>query len=202
MKCFISYSSHDVETARLLAQQLRKEDFIVMRDQDFLDGGQIFNVRLEQILRSSDVVLMLLTQSALESRWVNEEIMYALELEKRIIPLKLEVNVESPFGLKTVQRIDMSDRHNWVLGYQSLVELLGRLDREARPTQPMPPSPTSDAPAEITSGINPFIYGNRVPANLFAGREKFFERSYSASVEALCSQPRWLPIGVWGKARC
>src|SRR6266498_500155 len=165
MKSFVSYSSQDIETARLLAEQLRKEDFIIMRDQDFLEGGQIFNTRLEQVLRSSDVVLLLLTKASRDSRWVNEEIVYALELGKRVIPLKLEANIELPFGLKTVQYIDMSDRNKSLQGYQNLVNLLRTLDHDLSMLPLKSTSQLIEQYSEIMPRGNPFIYGNRVPSS-------------------------------------
>jgi hypothetical protein len=51
MKIFISYSSQDVEKAQRIAAQLRQENFLVLRDQEFIEGGQPFNLRIQQVLR-------------------------------------------------------------------------------------------------------------------------------------------------------
>ena len=109
MQVFISYSSNDVQIARKLVAQLRREDFIVMRDQEFLEGGQPFNAYLEQVLRASDALLLLTTAKSTSSEWVIEELNEARKQGKRIIPIILEAGVEPPFGYCALQRIDMSD---------------------------------------------------------------------------------------------
>jgi len=89
MKIFVSYSSSDVVLVSQVAAKLKQESFVVMRDQEFLQGGQVFNVQLEQILRASDVVLVMLSEASTKSHWVNEEINLALDAKKHIIPIKI-----------------------------------------------------------------------------------------------------------------
>lgn len=167
MKIFVSYSSTDVSLVRDIVAQLKQESFIIMRDQEFLDGGQVFNVRLEQVLRASDVVLLMLTKASTISHWVNEEIVTALEAKKIIIPLKLEADAQAPFGLKTVQYIDFSNDNLRILNYPRLRERLQQIQVEVDH-----PLPVIAVPPEYTSaeGSNPFVYGSRVKEDLFFGR--------------------------------
>jgi hypothetical protein len=168
MNIYISYSSNNVEQARKLAAQLQQESFIVLYDKEFLEGGQVFNVRIEQMLRGSDIAILLLTQSARDSRWVNEEFMFAINHNTPVIPVKLEKNVKLPFGLQTVQYVDMSDDNSWTLNYPELVATLRNYQNQSDHIDTIA-HPTEMAYAGDT-GTDPFVTGSALRGELFVGR--------------------------------
>lgn len=170
MKIFISYSSKDVEQARRISALLKQEKFLILRDQEFIEGGQPFNIRIQQVLRGSDVVILLLSKAASQSPWVNEEIVEALNQDKRIIPLLLEIGAEPPFGTKTLQWINFTTPEQWELNYPSVVKLLNRLRDELHQVQAQTVTQTVEVP-EVFDG-NPFIVGPRMTPAFFSGRDK------------------------------
>jgi hypothetical protein len=168
MKIFISYSSQDVALARKIAAQLKQEQFLILRDQEFIEGGQPFNIRIQQVLRGSDVVILLLSKAAALSSWVNEEVIEALNQNKRIIPLMIELGSEPPFGTRTLQRFDFTTDNLWELNYPQLTGLLNRLRNELGQMQLTTITQTVEKP--IIFDGNPFIIGPRVTPTLFSGR--------------------------------
>lgn len=170
MKIFVSYSTQDVDLARRIAAQLRQEDFLVLRDQEFIEGGQPFNTRIQQVLRGSNVVLLLVSKAASQSHWVNEEVIEAIEQKKRIFPLKLEADAEPIAGTKSFQWLDFTSENQWTLNYPRLVTEL-KAHRTSLTKTPLPDL-LKEETQEIPSIGNPFIVGPRVKAPLFVGRQR------------------------------
>lgn len=117
MKIFISYKSTEqpdkVEDlhARLEQPSYR---FQVLRDTSFIKPGNYFDEVIEQQLRDSDIVLLLVTKSAMESKWVRAELRFAFDLNKQIIPLWLEPPDLDllPFYVRYVEYLEIVNRQN------------------------------------------------------------------------------------------
>ena len=123
MKVFISYSRRDEAVAHLLAHILRANQIDCFIDRD-LRVGQKFDSRLQQMIKESNLILVLLTKEASRSPWVNQEIGFATALGKTVWPLAIETGTE-PYGmLSMTQAYSLFDWADPTLAIQRLVSAL------------------------------------------------------------------------------
>jgi internalin A len=119
---FVSYSRKDKIFAKRVARELEKEGVGVWWDFESLEGGQDWQTEITKAIRQCDFFVVVLTPSAIQSEWVGNEIAYALQTQRRIIPLYLK-KCDIPIGLVKKQFIDF-EKHN---KRAALKELLGIL---------------------------------------------------------------------------
>lgn len=137
-KVFFSYSRVDGAAFALrLATDLKKKGFDVWIDQEDIRAGLDWDIEIEKALKSCDCVLFLETEKSVVSNNVLDEVYYALEQNKRVIPL-IYVDSRTPFRLNRLQHIDFTK--NYDTGLALLVnELEGNapafsyLPKEKRP---------------------------------------------------------------------
>jgi len=127
VKMFISYSHQDKSFARKLAGELESAGMKVWWDFDSLKGGQDWQKEIENAIKQCDFFLVTLTPDAITSEWVGNEITYANQAQKTIIPLHLK-ECEIPIGLIKKQYIDFEKQTQ----KSAIKELLGIL----KPTNP------------------------------------------------------------------
>ena len=92
LNLIISYSRLDIKSARILKSALEKYGFNIWLDEQQMEFGQDIAERLKTEFARSDFVLLLITQHSLDSKWVQWELEYVLELEKqqgraKVIPI-------------------------------------------------------------------------------------------------------------------
>lgn len=109
---FISYSHQDSEFVGSLYDLLKAEGANVWLDHHDLVAGPM-QEQLSQIIRDNDVVLIVLSESSLESDWVANELDMARSKEK-----ELNRNVLCPVALDDawkarVADLNANDRHLW-----------------------------------------------------------------------------------------
>lgn len=108
MKVFLSYSHQDEATAHLLAYILNSHGLQCFVDRQLLPGSS-FDVNLRQKIRESDLILVVLTQSSASSAWVNQEVGFALAIDKVVWPLAFEKNIQPDGMLSTTQSYSLFD---------------------------------------------------------------------------------------------
>jgi TIR domain/Pentapeptide repeats (8 copies) len=81
--CFISYSSSDEKFAQLLHTDLRARNLRCWFAPEDLKIGERFQDRIEESIRVFDKVMIVLSETSLQSRWVEREVNAALERENR-----------------------------------------------------------------------------------------------------------------------
>ena len=138
---FVSYSTEDVQTADTLIQDLVNKDRYCWQDKIAIKGGDDWIKAIPQGIENSYVVIVLVTANSLNSEWVHDEILWAREQGKVIIPL-LFANVAKQkgyFPLVRYQKIDFFQQ-----GYQKALEQLLRslppvpvIEHQAEPDQRM-----------------------------------------------------------------
>ncbi len=106
-KIFISYSRADSEFALELAEKLRASGAEIWIDQLDISPGQRWDRAIGEALETSDLLLVILSQAAVDSDNVMDEVAYALEEKKRIVPV-LHRNCKIPYRLRRVHRIDFT----------------------------------------------------------------------------------------------
>lgn len=108
MKIFISYSRKDETAAHLLAHILSKNRIDCLIDRQ-LQAGEKFDVKLQQMIRDSDLVLVLLTKASAESKWVNQEIGFAIGIAKPVFPLAIESDAPEPGMIQMTHEFPLFD---------------------------------------------------------------------------------------------
>lgn len=129
-KIFFSYSRIDgSEFALKLALDLKKEGFDIWIDQEDIRAGSEWDIEIEKALETCDCLLFIETEKSVISNNVLDEVYYALEQRKKVIPLILR-DSKTPFRLQRLQHIDFSKNYRTGLSYL-INELKGSVGTEA-----------------------------------------------------------------------
>lgn len=105
---FFSYSRHDgVEFTLKLAHDLYHRGINTWIDQENIPDGSEWVVEIEDALTNAAFVLYVVTENANNSSNVRNEIIYALEENKKLIPLKIN-DCKIPLFIRTYQYVDFS----------------------------------------------------------------------------------------------
>jgi uncharacterized membrane protein len=118
---FISYSRNDSEFALRLAQDLKTAGASVWLDQLDIQPGVPWDNAIETALSKSPVMLLVLSPDSARSDNVRNEISFALEEGKIIVPV-LYMDCTVPLRLQRTQRIDF--RADYAQGLGSLLAYL------------------------------------------------------------------------------
>ena len=104
---FISYSSKDAETARMVQRTLVKNGIQCWMAPEDIPSGSNYAREIPQAIRACKVFLLVLSKNAQMSNWVLKELDNAVTWDKVIVPLMLEdfpLNDEFNFLLTGTQR--------------------------------------------------------------------------------------------------
>jgi hypothetical protein len=104
---FISYSHKDAESAVRLAKNLESEGYEVWLDRTDIQTGAHWDDEIVKGLNASEIFVVLLSKQSAESQNVKDEIGYAIDHDKHILPVLLE-ECEVPFRLRRVQYVDFT----------------------------------------------------------------------------------------------
>ena len=105
-KIFLSYSRQDGSAfAQRLAVDLKKQGYDVWIDQEDIRAGMEWDTEIEKALESCDCLLFLETEKSVVSVTCLDEVHYALEHDKKVIPL-IFIDSKTPFRLNRLQHID------------------------------------------------------------------------------------------------
>ncbi len=142
-KIFFSYSRADgSEFALKLALDLKKEGFNVWIDQEDIRAGSEWDLEIEKALETCDCLLFIETEKSVTSNNVLDEVYYALEEKKKVIPI-IVVDSKTPFRLQRLQHIDFSKNYN--SGLNLLINEL-KDTTAAESFEPSEPKPFVKAP--------------------------------------------------------
>src|SRR5262245_42785284 len=89
MEIFISFISEDVAVARKLAALLKQNQFNMLGEKEYMEGGERYDAAEEQVLREGEIVLVLLSQHSTDSPSIKNEVLLARALKKIVIPLRI-----------------------------------------------------------------------------------------------------------------
>ena len=107
-KIFFSYSRADgSDFALRLALDLKKEGFNVWIDQQDIRAGSEWDLEIEKALETCDCLLFVETEKSVISNNVLDEVYYALEQKKKVIPVILQ-DSKTPFRLQRLQHVDFT----------------------------------------------------------------------------------------------
>jgi len=146
---FFSYSRNDSEFALRLAEDLKAAGQPVWLDQLDIVPGQQWDRAIEEELTRSPRMLVILSPASVESPNVMDEVSFALEEAKTVVPI-IYKNCKIPFRLRRLQHVDFTQ--DYARGLQNLLKaLLAQPNAEPRP--PMVSEPRGQVQAEIREAI-------------------------------------------------
>ena len=119
---FFSYSREDSEFALRLAEDLKAAGAVVWIDQLDIEPGQEWDNAIEDAVTQCPRMLLILTAASVKSKKVRNEIAFALDEEKTIIPV-LYQDCMVPLQLRRIQHIDF--RTDYARGLKALLKTLG-----------------------------------------------------------------------------
>jgi hypothetical protein len=109
MTTFISYSRINSEFAVHLASDLKRAGYHVWLDQFDIPTGARWDDEIEKALEACDTFLIILSPESIQSQNVKDEIGYAIDTGKQILPVVIE-NCKVPFRLRRFQYVDFTDQ--------------------------------------------------------------------------------------------
>jgi hypothetical protein len=135
---FFSYARKDAAFVLRLAQELREVGINLWLDQLDILGGQRWDRAVEDALQTCQGMIVVLSPDALASHNVMDEVSYALEERKIVIPILLH-SCPIPFRLRRLQYIDFTA--DYQTGFAQLLRAL-RIDQPSPPRAPAVPEET------------------------------------------------------------
>ena len=108
---FLSYSEQDILMMEKVRNRLRREGLTVWTNKTDIQTGEAFQAAIDQGIEQADTIVYLISPDAIASHYCQQEVNFALSLNKRIIPLLVkEIDVEQlQPELRSLQYIDLSD---------------------------------------------------------------------------------------------
>jgi hypothetical protein len=125
-RVFLSYARRDLPNLRSLLQDLGTHGITVWRDQDNLYGGQHWPKAIGEAIAAHDVLLLVWSQEAAASHFVEFEWNTALALQKSILPCLLD-QTPLPPALSAINGIDARLQH------EALPKILHALQQPVTP---------------------------------------------------------------------
>jgi hypothetical protein len=148
-KIFFSYSRADGSAfAVRLATDLKNKGFDVWIDQQDVRAGLEWDTEIQKALESCDCLLFLETEKSVVSNNVLDEVYYALEQNKKVIPL-IYVDSRTPFRLHRLQHIDFTKDYD-----KGLAQLEKELESGIPPVTYQPKEKTAPASDNKVSPAN------------------------------------------------
>lgn len=111
MTTFISYSRANSDFAVRLAKDLKAAGHEIWLDQLDIPTGARWDDELEKALRTCTTFLIILSPESIKSQNVKDEIGYAIDSGKHILPIMLK-QCEVPFRLRRFQYVDFTNEEH------------------------------------------------------------------------------------------
>ncbi len=93
---FISYARADAAFAQRLMDDLRAAGHACWIDTSEIKGGEQWAINIADAINHSSALVVIVTRQALQSEWVQKEILWAQQVKKLIIPLLLQDVAHEP----------------------------------------------------------------------------------------------------------
>jgi uncharacterized protein YbdZ (MbtH family) len=193
---FISYSrATDADFALRLALYLKERGASIWMDRLDIPAGSHWDVAIENALRAATLVLVVLTAESVASHNVMDEVTFALDERKVIIPILLRP-CQVPFRLRRLQYVDFSAAYE-----RGLEELLRFL-----PITPPPQTPVrlASQPPDLrqesdTAVLSLFVHADHLDSFRVATQLSWSEEAARRVLEALCKEGYLYGMRRWAK---
>lgn len=156
---FVSYASLDRDRVLGIADRLTAAGIKLWIDHDKIPGGANYGEAIVRGIKSSKVLLLMVSHASMRSRNVRAEIQVAWKHDRPYLPLLLE-GIEFPeqieYWLEGWQWIDATNEaeHGWMPRLLDALRLKGVSVGGVRPAGAMAPGPTGPASAPNVAGGN------------------------------------------------
>ncbi len=144
-KIFFSYSRFDSAFVLKLASDLRNAGATIWLDQLDIPPGKHWDTEIEAALHNANCLIAVLSPKSLNSDNVMDEISYALEEKKKVIPVLL-TDTGTPFRLRRLQRVDFTGDYE-----TGFTQLLKSINIETPITKSVDPLPAREAEDESST---------------------------------------------------
>jgi len=121
---FVSYSRQDEAFVSKLIGGLEAQGVPIWRDTTDIEPGGRWDFTIEEALDTATHILVVLSQASVTSTTVRDEINWALDEEKRVIPI-MATHCTRPLRIRSIQYIDFTENQD-----RAFEELLRQLPRE------------------------------------------------------------------------
>jgi hypothetical protein len=155
----LSYAREDAEFALHLAKSLRQAGAVIWIDQLDIRPGQRWDEAIEAELRACRGLIVVLSPASVGSHNVMDEVSYALEVGKEVIPI-LHRTCDVPFRLRRLQYIDFTAQYEPAVAL--LRDTMAAATSEAAPGQKPGPgerSPQKQPAEPHATGWRPLSWG-------------------------------------------
>ncbi len=179
---FFSYSREDSDFALRLANDLRASGSAVWIDQLDIGPGERWDRVVQQALESCPTVLIILSPASVNSNNVMDEVSFALDQQKAIIPV-LYRDCDIPFRVRRFQHVDFRDN------YEHMLEELKRcLHLAASSAAAAPPKTQAPHPPVVTEPV-----AKTLPASSEPSRPSSADAKHGSAASTF---PAWAKIAI------
>lgn len=154
---FISYSRSNKDFASKLAKELRTAGYPIWFDLFDIPTGSRWDDEVEKALQESSIFMIILTPASIASANVKDEIGFAIDHGKRILPILLE-NCDVPLRIRRFQYVDFTTK-KFEDGIESAKELLKGFIEELSGSIPEPRVDSSPVTVSKKSMSTGFLIG-------------------------------------------
>lgn len=104
-KAFISYSQDDRGVAEALARELESARIDYFFDTKEIRWGDSINNQIDEAIRSSTFIIVIISPSSIRSHWIPFEVGQAMGMGKPILPLVTQPHLELPQYLSGIRAL-------------------------------------------------------------------------------------------------
>ena len=123
-KIFFSYSRTDSTFVLKLAKDLRDSGIALWLDQLDIKAGSHWDSSIQDALTATRILIVVLSKASVKSENVMDEVSFALEQDKTIIPVIIN-DCTPPFRLMRLQRLDFIG--DYQTGLNQLLETINQI---------------------------------------------------------------------------
>lgn len=88
---FISYSRHDLEVAKGIKDDIERTTGVeCWMDLDCIECGDNYDKIIVKAIDEAKIVIFFLSEHSMQSKWTEEEVRYALDTNKKVIPVCID----------------------------------------------------------------------------------------------------------------
>lgn len=131
---FISYSRSDSDFVIKLEEDLAKVGIDIWLDQKKIAAGKLWDREIDKALKSSGILILAISPNSAHSDNVANEVLFAINRGKTVIPVLIEQTDDIPFNWERFQRIDLTNDYEKGLNYlaQSLHHELSVIQKSGK----------------------------------------------------------------------
>jgi adenylate cyclase len=154
-RVFLSYAREDSDAARQVADAIGRAGHEVWWDQH-IQGGSRFSRAIDQALKDAEAVIVLWSETSVESAWVQDEAAEGRD-SGRLVPVLLD-SCKAPLGFRQFQSVDLS---RWRGGegpeLEALLGAIGSTIGPAEAKQKQAASEKAASASQFSVCVLPFV---------------------------------------------